>query len=63
MQWGVVFLAGTLTGKAGTVSKAPGGLCLETRQDPEAIQHPDGPSGRLIPGQTSRRTMVHRFTP
>ena len=56
------FLDGTLTGKAGTVYKANGGLCLETQKYPDAIHHPDWPSVRLDPGQTYRHTMVHRFT-
>jgi aldose 1-epimerase len=56
------FLDGTLTGKAGTVYKANGGLCLETQKYPDTIHHPDWPSVRLDPGQTYRHTMVHRFT-
>jgi aldose 1-epimerase len=56
------FLDGTLTGKAGTVYRANGGLCLETQKYPDAIHHPDWPSARLEPGQTYRHTMMHRFT-
>ena len=56
------FLDGTLTGKAGTVYRANGGICLETQKYPDAVHHPDWPSPRLEPGQTYRHTMVHRFT-
>lgn len=55
------YLDGSVKGKGGVAYGKQAAVCLETQKYPDSIHHPDWPSTRLDPGQTSRHTMVHRF--
>ena len=49
-----------VTDRSGTLSRHAA-LCLETQDYPNAVNEPDFPSAILEPGQTYRRTTIHRF--
>ena len=49
-----------VTDRSGTLSKHAA-LCLETQDFPNAVNEPTFPSAVLEPGQTYRRTTIHRF--
>jgi aldose 1-epimerase len=58
------FLDGTLTGKGGAVYEKHGGFCLETQLYPDAVNRrgtPGWPDPVLLPGETYRHVMLHRF--
>ncbi|PJJ59598.1 aldose epimerase family protein [Hymenobacter chitinivorans] len=56
------FLAGTLTGKGGTVYGKHAGFCLETQHFPDSPNQPTFPSTTLQPGQTLQSTTSYRFS-
>lgn len=55
------FLTGA-AGKGGQVYVRRSGLCLETQNWPDAVNHPDFPSPILRPGEVYRHRTVYRFT-
>ncbi|PJJ58757.1 aldose epimerase family protein [Hymenobacter chitinivorans] len=55
------FLAGTLTGKGGTVYGKHAGFCLETQHFPDSPNQPKFPSTTLQPGQTLQSTTIYKF--
>lgn len=55
------FLAGTLTGKGGTMYGQHAGFCLETQHFPDSPNQPTFPNTILHPGETFRSTTSYRF--
>ena len=55
------FLDGELTGHGGVVYNKHAGLCLETQQFPDAVNHPNFPSTILRPGETYKSTTRYKF--
>jgi aldose 1-epimerase len=58
-QSGLQFYTGTFLSEA---HQPYAGLCLETQQFPDAVNHGNFPSPILRPGETYRQTMVCRFS-
>jgi aldose 1-epimerase len=62
---GVQFYTGNflndVRGKGGAVYNRHAGFCLETQHFPDAVNQPNFVSCVLVPGQTYRHNMVHRF--
>lgn len=55
------FLDGRVTGKHGGTYPRRSALCLETENFPDSPNQPDFPSPILLPGETYRHHLVHRF--
>ncbi|XP_072984744.1 uncharacterized protein [Typha latifolia] len=64
-QPGVQFYTGTylsnVTGKGGYVYGKYAGLCLETQDFPDAVNHPNFPSEIVNPGEVYKHNMVYKF--
>ncbi|KAM7267066.1 hypothetical protein ACFE04_009232 [Oxalis oulophora] len=65
-QPGVQFYTGNylkdVKGKDGVVYKAHAGLCLETQDFPDAVNHPSFPSSIVYPGKTYKHFMLYKFS-
>ncbi len=65
-QPGMQFFSGNIgeletKGKGGVVYQNHQGLCLETQHFPDSVNQPNFPSVVLLPGETYRHVMVHKF--
>lgn len=56
------FLDGSVTGKGGVAYPKRSALCLETQGFPDAPNQPDFPSSLLLPGDTYKHTLIHKFS-
>jgi len=56
------YLDSTLTGKGGKVYHKNYGLCLETQHFPDSVNQANFPSIILLPSETYRHTIIHKFS-
>ncbi|NET55056.1 MAG: galactose mutarotase [Symploca sp. SIO2E6] len=66
-QPGMQFYSGNfgqreIKGKGDVVYQNHQGLCLETQHFPDSVNQPNFPSVILLPGETYRHIMVHKFS-
>ena len=56
------FLDGSITGKENVAYQRRTAFCLETQRFPDSPNQPNFPSCLLVPGETYKHTLVHKFS-